>query len=166
MKLRDADRIEVAAGGEVRIVFFASGRQERWIGPASLRTGRNGAEPISGRPAEVTQLPAGVPQRIARVPELMQYAKLGGIQVRGMTPAQKASLEQQNAVAEARAIYENLRKDAAANDITPELFLYSALHEYLLYDEMKAVVDEMLRKQPDNEDVKALAAWVRSRVSR
>lgn len=167
MKVREGDRITVASGGQVRVVFFDAARQEHWIGPASFRAGKKGAEPVSGKPTEVSNLPVGVPHRIARVPELMQIAKLGGIQVRGgITPAQKASLEQQAAVGEARATYDKMRKESAADDITPELFLYAALHEYLVYDGMKAVVDEMLRKQPDNEDIKALAAWVRTRASR
>ena len=166
-RVRDGDRIDVAAGAQLRIVFFDGGRQERWVGPASFRAGKSGAQPLSGKPAETTTLPAGVPQRIARVPELVQYAKLGGIQVRGgITPVQKASLEQQAAVAEARATYEGMRKQSAPDDITPELFLYSALYEYLLYDDMKAAVDEMMRKQPGNEDVKALSAWLQTRTAR
>lgn len=167
MKVRDGDRIHVPAGGQVRVVFFAGARQERWAGPASFKAGKMGAEPISGRPAEVANLPATAPQRLERVPELLQHAKLGGIQVRGgITQAQRASLEQQAAVSEARVTYDRLRREMPADDITPELFLYAALYEYLLYDDMKAVADEMLRKQPNDDDVKALAAWVRSRAAR
>lgn len=33
-------------------------------------------------------------------------------------------------------------------------------------ENMKSVVDEMRRKQPGNEDVKALVDWVRTRASR
>lgn len=167
MKLRDGDRVNVAGGAQVRVVFFEGARQERWSGPASFRAGKAGAEPVSGKPAEVSKLPASAPQRLARVPDLMQFAKLGGIQVRGkLTQAQQASLEQQSAVAEARATYDRMRKEMPADDVTPELFLCAALYEYLLYDEMKSVAEEMLRKQPENEDVKALVAWVRSRASR
>jgi hypothetical protein len=166
MKLRDGDQVAVAAGGEMRVVFFASGRQERWAGPAGFRAGPDASVPISGAPAEVTQLPAAVQQRIARVPVLTQYAKLGGIRVRGAARPKAPSAEQQAAVSEARATYEQLRKEAGAEDITPELYLYSALHEFLLYEDMKAVVEEMLRRQPENEDVKALAEWVRSRATR
>ena len=167
MKVRDGDRINVPAGGQVRVVFFAGARQERWAGPASFKAGKMGAEPISGRSAEVANLPATAPQRLERVPELMQHAKLGGIQVRGgITQAQRASLEQQAAVSEARVTYDRLRREMPADDITPELFLYAALYEYLLYDDMKTVADEMLRKQPNDDDVKALAAWVRSRAVR
>jgi hypothetical protein len=166
MKVRDGDRINVPAGGQVRVVFFEGARQERWMGPGRFRAGKSAAEPIAGKAAEVTTLPAGASQRIAQVPQLVQIAKLGGIQVRGMTRAQKASVEQQSAVNEARATYEKLRKDLPADDITPELFLYASLHEYLLYDDMKVAADEMLRKQPDNDQVKALLEWVRSRAAR
>ncbi len=165
MRVRDGDRINVGTGAQVRVVFFEGARQERWQGPASFRAGKGAGEPISGQPAEVAKLPAGVPQRIARVPELMQNAKLGGIQVRGgVTRQQQASLDQQEVLREARATYSQMRTEMPGDDITPELFLYAALHDYLLYDEMRTVVAEMLRRQPNNEDVKALDAWVRSRA--
>lgn len=167
MRVRDGDRVVVPAGGQVRIVFFEGARQERWSGPASFRAAKTQGEPITGKPTDVQILPASVPQRISRVPELMQNAKLGGIQVRGgLTRQQEASLEQQAALREAKVTYERMRVEMPADDITPELFYYSALHDFLLYDEMKAVVDEMVRKQPANEDVRSLAAWVDSRRKR
>jgi hypothetical protein len=165
MRVRDGDRFTLSAQAQVRVVFFDGGRQERWQGPASFRAAKGGSEAISGKPTEVATLPSGVPQRIARVPELMQNAKLGGIQVRGgLTRAQQASLNQQETLRDARATYKKLRAEMPADDITPELYLYSALYDFLLYDEMKTVVDEMLRRQPASEDVKNLAAWVASRA--
>jgi len=167
MRVRDGDRFNVPAGGQVRIVYFTSSRQEGWSGPSSFRAGKGAGEAISGKAAEITVLPAGVSQRIARVPELMQSAKLGGIQLRGgITPVQKASLEQQAAVGDARATYEKMRREMPADDITSELYLYAVLHDYLLYEDMKAVVDEMLRKQPGNDDVKQVLVWVNGRLSR
>lgn len=166
MKLRDGDRITVPSGGQVRVVYFESASQERWVGPASFRAGKAAGEPISGKPAEVATLPAGAAQRIAQVPQLVQLAKLGGIQVRGMTRAQKSSADRQAALGEARATYEKMRQDLPADDITPELYLFAALHEYLLYDDMKVAADEMLRKQPASEEVKSLVDWVRSKAAR
>ena len=167
MRVRDGDRFNVPAGGQVRIVYFTSSRQERWSGPASFRAGKGASEAISGKPAEVAVLPAGVPQRIARVPDLMQSAKLGGIQVRGgLSRKQEASLDQQATVREARDTYERMRKEMPADDITPELYLYAVLHDYLLYEDMKVVIEEMLRKQPGNDDVKQLLIWVNSRRGR
>jgi hypothetical protein len=161
MRVREGDRFNVPAGGQVRVVYFGSARQERWSGPASFRAGKGAGEAISGAPAEVGVLPSGVPQRIARVPELMQNARLGGIQMRGgLSRKQEASLVQQATVREAREIYERLRKDLPADDITSELYLYAVLHDYLLLDDMKVVVEEMLRKQPGNDDVKQLLVLV------
>ncbi len=167
MRIRDGDQINLARGAQLRIVFFNGGRQERWQGPASFRAGSAASAPIAGKPAEATNLPAGAGERIARVPELMQHARLGGIQVRaGLTRKQEASLRQQEDIRTARATYEQMQAAMPSDDITPELYLYAALYEYLMYGEMSAVVDEMLRKQPDSEDVKALAAWVRSRATK
>ena len=166
MRVRDGDRITVPQGGQVRIVYFEGARQERWNGPSSFRAGKTQGEPITGKAAEVQNLPASVPQRISRVPELMQNAKLGGIQVRGLTGRQQASIVQQETVREAKVTYERMRKEMPADDITPELFLYASLEEFLLYEDMKGVVDEMLKRQPGNEDVKALAAYVDSRLKR
>jgi tetratricopeptide (TPR) repeat protein len=163
MKVREGDRFTLPARAQLRVLYFQSGRQERYTGPASFSAGREAGSVHSGAKPQVTSLPTGVPQRIARVPELLQNAKLGGVQLRGNKPPAKpddANLR------EARALYERLRKELPRDDITPELFLYSALSDYHRYDEMRPVVDEMLRKQPDNEELKALAQWVRSQPRR
>jgi hypothetical protein len=163
MKVRDGDRFEIPAGAQMRIVYFESSRQERWQGPAAFQAAKAQGAPTQGAPAEVQMLPRNVPQRMARVPELMQNARLGGIQVRGAATARRASDE---ALADARATYQVLRKDLAADDITPELFLFSALNDNQLYEEMAPLVDEMLRRQPASEDVKSLAAWLKTRRGR
>jgi hypothetical protein len=165
MRVREGDRFKLAPGSQLKIVFFEGGRQELWQGPGSFRAGRSASSPIAGKPVEATNLPVGASQRMAHVPDLMQHARLGGIQVRStLTRKQEASLAQQENIREARATYAQMQKTASADDITPELYLYAALYEYLMYAEMSAVADEMLRKQPNNDDVKALAAWVRNRT--
>jgi len=163
MKVRNGDRINVTAESQVRIVFFDGGRQELWVGPASFRAGKTAAEPISGKVAAVVNLPADVPQRMARIPALIQLSKLGGTQVRGLNRQQNAGAEPPTTLAQARATYEKLRTEMPADDIAPELYLYAALDEVLAYDEMKVVVAEMRRKQPDNPDLKSMDAWLASR---
>jgi len=163
MRVREGDRFTLPAGAQLRVVFFEGSRQERWSGPASFRAARAQAEPISGSPAEVTQLPAGAPQRIARIPDLMQNAKLGGVRVRGAAPSAAAAAPS-GTPEEARATYEEMKQALPPDDITPELFYYAALQEHGRYDEMRAVVEAMQRKQPDSADVKALADWVRKKT--
>jgi hypothetical protein len=148
------------AGAQLRVVYFDGARQERWQGPSSFRALKLQGAPLKGAPADVTSLPAGASSRMARVPELMQNAKLGGIQVRG---AQSSRPVQKEAVQEARSSYEALRSQLPADDITPELYFFSALNDYQLYEEMVPVMNEMTRKQPDSDDVKSLASWLASR---
>jgi len=164
MKMRQGDRFTLAAGAQMKVIYFQNGRQETWRGPAGFRSGHENSEPLSGTVYEVANLPVGVPQKIQRIPELLQMAKLGGIQVRGTTPKQRASLEQQAEVAAARTTYAQLRQQAPQDDITPELYLFTALQEYLLYDDMKSVADEMLRRQPGNTEAQQLAEWARARI--
>jgi len=38
------------------------------------------------------------------------------------------------------------------------------LQDYLLYDDMRPVVDEMSKRQPTSTEVQELAAWVKSRT--
>lgn len=166
MRVREGDRVTVPAGSQVRLVFFESGRQERWVGPGSFRAARGSAQPLAGKPAEVAVLPTSAPMRIARVPELLQNAKLGGIHVRGTQAKSGTPAERDSAVREARTAYEQMRKASPATDITPELFLYSALSEYSLYSDMQPVVQEMLRKQPDSEEAKSLDGWLKTRTAK
>jgi hypothetical protein len=165
MKVRQGDRFTVPAGGAVRVVYFQGGRQETWKGPASFKAGARQGE--GGTPTEVTVLPASVPQKIAQVPELIQIAKLGrsgGVAVRGAAKAPRLSAEQQAEVKAAKDTYGKLRSQLGADDITPELYLYSVLQDYLLYDDMRPVVDEMSKRQPNSTEVQELAAWVKSRT--
>jgi hypothetical protein len=164
MKLREGDRIDVPAGGQVRVVFFEGARQERWTGPASFRAGKSAGEPLSGSAAEVVMLPAGAAQRIGQTPQLVQIAKLGGIQLRGMSPPPKAGAGDPPQVSAARATYAKMRADLPVDDIAPELYLYAVLNDYQLYGDMKIVVEEMLRKQPGNEDLHQLLAYVNGRL--
>lgn len=163
MRVREGDRFNLPAGAQLRVVFFESARLERWFGPSSFRAARAQAEAILGSPAEVAQLPAGAPQRIARIPELMQNAKLGGVRVRGAAPAAPAA-KPAGTLAEARATYEQMKQALPPDDIAPELYYYAALEEHARYDEMRAVVAEMQRKQPQSVEVRSLADWVSKRT--
>ena len=167
MKVRQGDRFTLAAGAQLRLVYFDGSRQETWKGPASFKAGPQQSEAVSGQMFEAARLPTGVAQKIAQVPNLVQIAKLGrsgGIAVRGGGKPGRLTSEQQAEVSQAKATYAQLRQKASAEDITPELYFYSVLQDHLLYEQMKAVTDEMLKRQPNNPDVQELAAYVKSRL--
>lgn len=167
MKVRQGDRFTLSAGAQIRVVYFNGSRQETWKGPASFKAGNQQSEALSGKAAEAAQLPSGVAQKIAQVPNLVQIAKLGrsgGIAVRGGGKPGRLSPEQLAEVSQAKTNYAQMRQKALAEDITPELYYYSVLQDHLLYDEMKMVTDEMLKRQPGNSEAQELAAYVKSRL--
>jgi len=167
MKVREGDRFSVPAGAQLRVVYFKGGRQESYAGPASLTAGVEKSTVQSGSQPQVSTLPAGVPQKIAQTPELIQIARLGrsgGVAVRGGGYPPKLTPEQQAEVRQARQTYDQMRKTAAANDIVPEQYLYAVLQDHLLYDDMKAVVAEMQKRQPANADVAIMAEYVKAKT--
>jgi hypothetical protein len=164
MKVRDGDRFSVPAGAQVRVVYFQGGRQESYTGPSAFTTGSQQSSIQSGAQPQVTTLPSGVPQKIAQTPELVAIAKLGrsgGVAVRGTGRDQRLTPQQQAEVRQARQTYEQLRQTSTADDITPELYLYSVLQDHLLYNDMKTVVSEMQKRQPANPDVAVMAEYVK-----
>jgi hypothetical protein len=167
MKVRQGDRFTLPAGAQLRVVYFNGSRQETWKGPASFKAGTQQSEALSGQLAEAAQLPSGVAQKIAQVPNLVQIAKLGrsgGIAVRGGGKPGRLSSEQQAEVNQAKSTYAQMRQKASAEDITPELYFYSVLQDHLLYEDMKTVTEEMLKRQPNNPEAQELAAYVKSRT--
>ena len=164
MKVRENDRFTLPAGSQLRIVYFQGGRQESYSGPADVIAGAEKSTVQSGAQAQVSTLPTGVSQKIAQTPELVQIAKLGrsgGVAVRGANREQRLTPQQLAEVRQAREVYQQLRAQATADDITPELYLYSVLQDHLLYADMKPVVEEMVKRQPGNADVAAMSDYVK-----
>ena len=165
MRVREGDRFTVASGAMVRVVYMQGGRQEAWTGPASFVAGERQSTAVRGTPA-VTQVPVMVAEKMGRIPNLMQSARLGGVTVRGGPRSEPLTAAEADDLRLARDTYRRLRADAPQDDVAPELFLYSVLQEYSQYDELRGVAKEMLRRQPDSAEVRELADWAESRASR
>ena len=71
------------------------------------------------------------------------------------------SAREQADVAEAKATYGKMRAAAVPDDVTPELFLFSVLQGYSLYEELGPVAENMLRRQPRSDEIRALTKWAR-----
>lgn len=162
MKVREGDNFRLNPGARLRVVYFDGGRQELWEGPAEFNAARKQGSVISGM-AMASQLPGGVPQALAQTPELMQIVKVGrpgAVTVRGIKPGMSA--EQKLAVQQARDQYKSMSAGAASDDVTPELYMLNVLREHALHDEMKTLAARMLAKQPAQQEVRDIVAWVDS----
>ncbi len=169
MKVREGDRFTVPAGSQLGLVYFKGGRQESFTGPASFTAGAEESSVQSGAGPQVKKLPSAVSQKIAQTPELIQIARLGrsgGVAVRGVGKPQRLSPQEQAEVRQARQTYGELRKSADADDITPELYLYSVLQDHLLYSDMRQVVAEMQKRKPGDPDVEVMAEYVKAKTQK
>lgn len=166
MKVREGDRFTLAPGAQLRLVYFQGSRQETFTGPARFIAGKQESTMQGGAKPQVSTLPAGVSQRIAQTPELLAIAKLGragGITVRSGARLKPLTPEQEAEIAQARAEYVRLRQGAPAEDVSPEFFLLTVLDEHRQYQDMKDVVSEMQRRQPNSADVAAMAEYVEAK---
>ena len=167
MKVREGDRFSLASGAQLRVVYFQGGRQETFSGPAAFTAGAQQSSIQSGAQPQIATLPSGVPQKISQTPELIQIARLGrsgGVAVRGVNRELRLTPQQQAEVRQARQTYQQLRASAAADDITPELYMYSVLQDHLLYNDMKPIVEEMAKRQPGNPDVAVMMDYVKAKT--
>ena len=178
MKVRQGDHLKLPAAASLTLLYFASGRQETWKGPATLMAGDQESKVVGGKqPApqpEVKIFPAKASKQMVGAPLPLPPAsmsKSGVIQTMGpkREPAAKTaaplSSEAQRKIKEAEKVYRDLKKAAAADDVTPELYFFSVLAEYKQFPEMAEVVDTMLQKRPGDAALKDLKAWVRSQAA-
>ena len=166
MTLQEGDSLSVPEGASVRLVYFQVNRQETWRGPAAFRVTKTQGEAASGKP-EVNVLPSAVPAKMARLPQLMQNVKLGGlggVVIRGGRAPAPLSPEEQAQLTQARGNYAVLRAQSSADDITPELYLISTLQEFGQYQEMGPLLDEVSKHQPLAPEVEDLVRWLRARA--
>jgi hypothetical protein len=174
MKVRPKDYFKLAPHSVVQLVYFSNGRKETWTGPGLFRIGESGSEPVgepgsSGEP-KVMSLPASVVDEVRQVSPLIDPSRLhrsGGVQLRGGPTSPEPPLEpmplteeQKQEIAEAEAVYRSLLTKVEADDILPELYMFSVLADFDQFPAMRALVEKMKKKQPDNLAIDRLDEWI------
>ncbi len=171
MRIRRGDHFKLSSGSTIQLVYFQNGRQETWKGPAAFMVSSEQSQVEGEKRAqpEVAILPAEAYQGIRRIPAVVRRARLGrsgGLMVRGGTEASQKPIvptrEERAEIAMAKENYQKMRKQAKADDITPELNLLGVLADYEQYEEMEKVIKEALKIQPDHPVLMELEHWVRA----
>lgn len=174
MKIRKGDHFELPEGARLQVVYFSSNRQESWAGPARLTIGDAKSTNEGERQPEVIILPPGASQGVQRIPTLLRRAGLsrtGGLQVRGVTTPQAQtsaglSPHEEAEIQNARKNYQDFRKQAKPDDLTPELYLLGVLADYEQFEEMEKVLKDAQARQPGNQALVELERWVSSQRAR
>ena len=173
MKVRQGDYLKLPEAASLTLLYFASGRQETWKGPATLLAGDTKSVAVGDQktpprpvvkifPGHATKQMAGTPPKLCPASK----STSGVIQTMGARcePTTKAaaplSAKAQRQIAAAQQVYRDLQKVATTDDITPELYFLGVLAEYKQYPEMIKVANAMLQKRPGDASVRDLQAWV------
>ena len=179
MKVRQGDKLKLAAGTALQILYLAPGRQETWQGPVTLTVGEGESQVAPGlkaAPPEVKLLPTRVSRKIraSETPlsrESMRHS--GVITTMGVKtvppggspkPTVASDQEIRQELLEAHRTYATLRQQTPADDLTPELYYLSVLAEKAQYAEMEKFIDGLLAKDPENANLKELRGWAQRQL--
>lgn len=181
MKLRQDDLVTLPEGAQLKLLYTKSGRQELWQGPVMLQLSETesliqGERAAQSQP-QVENLSKADKNKIVGVVLSFdggRIQKTGGTTVRDSRTQPQESVpaptplelteDELREIEEAKARYAEMRKQAAANDFTPELYLLGIYDYYELYAEMQTLTAKLLRQQPDNPFLKAWAEWAQAQT--
>jgi hypothetical protein len=143
-------RVKIGDNAKLQIVYLRGGRQESWTGKVSLVVGDEESKASGPGAPTVKVLQPYMIETLTKSREVMGniHSRQGMIRVRSLMAATK--------VKEAEDRYAELRAQSAEDDITPEIFLLTTLDGLKAYQSMKKPLAEMLRRQPDNAEARAL----------
>jgi hypothetical protein len=147
LKINDGDKLTLASGARVQMVYLASGRQEIWKGTGEIVIGKQDGRSPSLK-AEASQLPPLILKQLAKTPAVGRQGKTGMVMVRG--------LEALEALDRLEKDYAEFRARAAADDVTPEVFLLSGLVEFEDYERARKVLADLKEKQATQPAYKAV----------
>ena len=149
VRLGEGDRLSLAAGSQVSLVYLAPGRQEQWQGSGNLAVGETESKVISGKPAlSVRQLPAEVTRQMNRTPNTSGEGRTGMLRLRSIPPIDAVSkLERETAA---------LRSDFPNGDLTPDIYLLAGLLDLREYDRIQSELKRLVDAHPQDTNVLAL----------
>jgi hypothetical protein len=180
MKVRQGDQFKVAKDSAMTLLFFASGRQETWKGPAALKAGDAASEAKGGKNAaapEVKMMPTAAIKMIAAAPFIP--ARVGATPVMEKAPGRSGAIqtmapvckvppkgpspeEARKAIKQAQVVYRDLKKKAGPGDFTPELYFLGVMAKNCQYAEMNKILDKLLQKKPGDPALNKMKSWVRT----
>ena len=147
-RLRPGDKLQLAAGGAVQIVYFQTARQESWHGPVRLEVGEGQSGAVGDVAAQVRQLPPMLVRQLVKTPTADASGRVGAVRMRSIVPPDAAAKLEEN--------YEALRRQTDAGDRSPQLYLLAGLYELKEYDRIESRLREWLASTPGDAELAAM----------
>lgn len=152
-KLKPGDVLTLEGNARIRLVFFASQRQESWQGSGRIEIGSDRATATGLAEPVVRILPEIMVRQIAKTPTADSQGRAGAVRLR--------SIPTPDAIAKLDINYKQLRADTAADDINPEIFLLSGLLELRQLDRIEEVLSSLKTSHPGNMEASVLTSLYR-----
>ncbi len=152
------DRLEandylVLENARITLVFFLTGRQETYRGSGRLDLGPGEGKPAGLPAAETKILAPFLVRQIARTPTLLAQGRAGVTRLR--------SIATPDAIAKVDEAYRRMHLEAAADDLSPEMYRLSALFDMKAYDAVRSAVKDLEMSRPSHSEARLLASLYR-----
>ncbi len=97
---------------------------------------------------EIKTLPAILVKQLAKTPAQDGNVKTGMIRMRSMPPYDRLETVEKN--------YDEMRKQAVAGDLNPELYLLASYFELREFDKLEALLRQLNEKTSETQELAAL----------
>lgn len=149
VKLLVGDQLLLPEAAEVQLVWIDSGRHEIWQGPARLKLLNDAAQESNRKPpAQIKKLPEALRSQMGQVGSTLTSIKqMGGIiNVRAISETD-----------ESQAIADHARKELAADDLVPDLFLLQEQWQAQNWNALRQTLKRLQALDPNNAELAAVA---------
>ncbi len=150
-RLKAGQRLALETDARLQIVYLGSGRHESWNGPGRLDIGEGDSRSGDLAAPRIRQLQPTVLAQLAKTPQAEG----------GPPPRRQRSLPAADAVGRIEATYRQMRIEAAADDLDPELYLLSGMFELRQLERVEEIVADIMQKRPGDPQAKLLASLYR-----
>jgi hypothetical protein len=134
-RLKEGESLTLTKGSRLRVVYFASGRQETWEGPGKLEIGSTGGKSGDLRNGVAVQLPDVLVRQMSKTPVEGGQGRAGMTRLRAIVSP--------DAVAKVEETYRQLRSATTASDLNPEMYALSAWLEMRAYSRVEQVIGDL-----------------------
>jgi hypothetical protein len=155
--LGEGEVLQLEQGDSVRLLYFASSRQEIWEGGGRLDIGTSESKARGLATPEVSVLPPVVVRQIAKTPSLDSQGRLRATRLRSVAPP--------DALSKLEAEYERLRIEGGEQDLNAEIFLLAGLFELRELDRVESMINDLAVRHKNNTDTKVLISLYRKALN-
>lgn len=156
-KLKAGDMLTLEKDASIRLVFFASRRQESWQGAGRLEIGSDRATGTGLPEPQVRILPEIMVKQIAKTPAADGQGRAGAVRLRSIAMAQD--------VDKLEAEYKRLRAEAPADDLNPEIFLLAGLFDKGEYARVESQLENLKTNHPNSTEVPVLMSLYKKAIA-